>query len=82
MTVVSFCTPLTQGTRVNEFEIFIAKETSTKLSKRNFSRNVSSFSCHIWCFAPFDTICAILNNVKNIHDGVLLLVKLQVTEHA
>ena len=31
----------------------------------------------MWCFARFDIICAILKNVKNTHEGVILLVKLQ-----
>ena len=33
---------------------------------------------HIWRFAGFGNICAILKKVKNTHGGVLLLAKLQV----
>ena len=31
----------------------------------------------MWCIALFGTICTLKKNVKNTHEGVLILVKLQ-----
>ena len=63
------------------FVSFVPRKVEILLVPRKFRIRIlvrTGKLLHLWCFARFGTICTIyLNNVKNTHGGVLLLVKLQ-----